>query len=405
MANKNQYNFNRNRKPHKKSSHPLLSILFGMFLVWGITYALIQIRSGNSDESYIPFEVSSDLNDVTGKIVFYDKADSPSEKEDIWVLYQGLSDADKIVYDLFLDLAKNRDGDDYTSAIIISHEKMEELDPDHLWNVYYAMCYDHPEYFYLFTGDEKIHSTFSSYDNYEVHYYTMEKPNEEDAELENNFRAATKEFFKGIDMDGSDEEIELAIHDKLIDTVNYDYEILEDNHNDGVWELGDTAYGALVCDSEGRPNHAICGGYSFAFEYLLHEAGIPCAYVSGSAMSIPPSDDDQPSHAWNVVKIGEKWYEVDTTWDDQEYEEGEYDEFFASLENYEDKYDNLLHHYYNKTTAEMEDLKATEDTLFYVDGYSPYNAVNDSSHVRAITASDDSNPIEIFVNSLIPIAE
>ncbi|WP_026495745.1 hypothetical protein [Butyrivibrio sp. WCD3002] len=142
-------------------------------------------------------------------------------------------------------------------------------------------------------------------------------------------------------------------------------------------------------------------------EYIPFEVskGLNDIKISGSAITIPPSDDDQLSHAWNAVKISEKWYEVDTTWDDQEYDEGEYDEFYALLSSYEDEYDNLIHHYYNRTTAEMENLKATDDTLFHIDGYEPYNAVNDSAHVRDAASSANSNSITVFVNSLIPVSQ
>jgi hypothetical protein len=404
----NLIKFNKHHKKKKSRNNrpfPLLQFIFLCFILWGLIYAFNNIWSKTTDDEYIPFEVSKGLNDIKGRILNYDSAEEPPEKEDIWVLYQGLSDADKRVYDLFLDLAENRNGEDYTSAIIISHEKMNELEEDHLWNVYYAMCYDHPEYFYLFVGDDIIDAYVTDYDNYEVHYYTMAKPEKEDSELIKNFEKATTDFLSDIDLNGTDEEIELAIHDKLIDTVSYDYAILNDNYNDSDWDLGNTAYGALVRDSEGRPNHAVCGGYSFAFEHLLHEVGIPCAYISGSARTIPPSEYDQLSHAWNAVKISERWYEVDTTWDDQEYDEGEYDEFYALLSSYEDEYDNLIHHYYNRTTAEMENLKATDDTLFHIDGYEPYNAVNDSAHVRDAASSANSNSITVFVNSLIPVAQ
>lgn len=59
-----------------------------------------------------------------------------------------------------------------------------------------------------------------------------------------------------------------------------------------------TAYTALV------KKKAVCQGYALLFYKMATEAGVPCRIVC--------SDD----HAWNIVKMGSKWYHVDTTWDD-----------------------------------------------------------------------------------------
>ena len=54
-----------------------------------------------------------------------------------------------------------------------------------------------------------------------------------------------------------------------------------------------------------KNHHAICGGYSKGFEYLLQRVGIENIWVSGHAGGY---------HAWNYVNIYGTWYLVDSTW-------------------------------------------------------------------------------------------
>ena len=47
---------------------------------------------------------------------------------------------------------------------------------------------------------------------------------------------------------------------------------------------------------------AACSGYCKAYKMLCKEAGIPCKHVNANKWT----------HQWNKVKIGGKWYKVDT---------------------------------------------------------------------------------------------
>ncbi|MCM1578106.1 MAG: hypothetical protein NC078_04825 [Ruminococcus sp.] len=52
-----------------------------------------------------------------------------------------------------------------------------------------------------------------------------------------------------------------------------------------------------------------CAGYAKAMHYLCDLSGI-------EAMTIVGTNSENSSHAWNVVKVEGKWYNLDTTWDD-----------------------------------------------------------------------------------------
>ena len=51
-------------------------------------------------------------------------------------------------------------------------------------------------------------------------------------------------------------------------------------------------------------NSTICEGYAKGYDLLLKAAGIESHYVHSS------------SHAWNIIKLGNQYFHVDTTWDD-----------------------------------------------------------------------------------------
>ncbi len=99
----------------------------------------------------------------------------------------------------------------------------------------------------------------------------------------------------------TDYEKEKYIHDYLSNNVDY---TLEGDH---VY----TAYGALV------QKKAVCEGYSKAFQHLCYRAGIECLYVTGESVNPMVTDSDPIPHSWNIVKIDGKYYNVDSTWDDQ----------------------------------------------------------------------------------------
>lgn len=49
----------------------------------------------------------------------------------------------------------------------------------------------------------------------------------------------------------------------------------------------------------------VCASFARTFQYIMIYSGIECIYVTGSLKGV--------SHAWNMVKINDKWYNVDIT--------------------------------------------------------------------------------------------
>lgn len=74
-----------------------------------------------------------------------------------------------------------------------------------------------------------------------------------------------------------------------------------DDEHDSSYKLKYSAYAALI---NGK---AVCQGYSALFYRMALDNGLECRVINGKAGSI--------NHAWNSVRLGDKFYLLDATWD------------------------------------------------------------------------------------------
>ena len=82
-----------------------------------------------------------------------------------------------------------------------------------------------------------------------------------------------------------------AVHDYIVKNINYDYSLK--NHS---------SYNAIV------DKNVVCQGFSSLTYRMLKELGVDVRYISGYS--------NGERHAWNIVKINNKWYNIDNTWDE-----------------------------------------------------------------------------------------
>lgn len=68
-------------------------------------------------------------------------------------------------------------------------------------------------------------------------------------------------------------------------------------------------YGLLV------EHRGVCGGYARTAELMLKLAGVKCEYVTGDCYTTINGRKGWYEHAWNIVKVGNKWYSCDFCWD------------------------------------------------------------------------------------------
>ncbi len=98
-----------------------------------------------------------------------------------------------------------------------------------------------------------------------------------------------------------------TIHDWLVGNIDYDFE-LYDEYNSGVDVGGDPAFDI---DGVFLNKRAVCDGLSRALAFMCAIEGIDCIRVTGTFIGVP--------HAWNKVKIGGAWYNIDVTADAANY--------------------------------------------------------------------------------------
>ena len=175
------------------------------------------------------------------------------------------------------------------------------------WN---AFTYDYPEVFYIDVsklilttrttsiGSFSTHKVSLSNDSYE-NYFTENISSREDILAKEKYlESAKQKIIKSLNGYSKYDQIKY-IHNWLIDNLKYDTTYKkEDIHN---------VYGALA------KREVVCEGYARTLKYLLDGLEIENVLVSGTATN---SNNSTESHAWNYVKLNDKWYAIDVTWDD-----------------------------------------------------------------------------------------
>ena len=167
---------------------------------------------------------------------------------------------------------------------------------------------------YTASGSYTSDALIVSY-NTSVEYYTTKA---QEAAL----TAKLNQVMESLDLDTKTEyEKVKAIYDYIASHVVYDWDNLEDDS----YKLKHTAYAALVNGT------SVCQGYATLFYRMCLTAGLDARVITGS---------DTPgysNHAWNIVRIGNLYYNIDVTWDaeqDPEY----YNYFLRGQDTFEYHY-------------------------------------------------------------------
>ena len=122
--------------------------------------------------------------------------------------------------------------------------------------------------------------------------FTLQVKYRESKEQTQYVKAQAKSIVGSIVKLGMDEHEKVkAIHDYVVKHVSYD-----------------TSYQAYTAYEALANRSAVCQGYTLLTYELLKEAGIQNHIVTGTG--------NGQAHAWNLVNIENKWYHLDTTFDD-----------------------------------------------------------------------------------------
>lgn len=167
---------------------------------------------------------------------------------------------------------------------------------------------------------------------------------------------AVDNIISGVDESWSDIYKCRYLHDMVCQYVEYDM----DEENDDL-NLR-TVYGALI------DNKAVCDGYTTAYNYLLSKVGIEAHYIQSLKML----------HAWSLVRIGNNYYHVDTTYDDPSYDTlGNVKHDYCIVSDTQLKADGVHHDWICGLKASDKSLDGVwwrdiRTIIFTVDGYDYY---------------------------------
>ena len=180
-----------------------------------------------------------------------------------------------------------------------------------------------------------------------------------DAAQEEKVAQIEKEVFRTLKISGkSDYQKVKAIYDYICSNVSYDYT----NLNNDTYIQKYTAYAALIDKT------AVCQGYASLLYRMVLDAGVDARVISGDAGG---------PHAWNIVRLKDKYYNLDSTWDagrenysyflksmkafsdherDEDYSSSEFTEAYPMAES-----DYPVNHVHNVVTDEAVEPTCTTE--------------------------------------------
>lgn len=185
----------------------------------------------------------------------------------------------------------------------------QELDSNAIMNIAYSFVMNNPQYYFLsnqvgvLCGSAGPHSYFYvAILNIDPYFFTYEARKE----FQENLLLFEKDVTKNLTDNMSDYDKALLIHDYLCNNNFYQ----NDNGNPSKRFEAHNIVGVADMDAS---TGTVCEGYAKAYLYLSYLVGLESIIVVGQA-----GQTTKGGHAWNYTKIDDKWYGIDTTWDDQD---------------------------------------------------------------------------------------
>ena len=109
-------------------------------------------------------------------------------------------------------------------------------------------------------------------------------------------------------LSGTAERVKV-LHDWICDNIAYDTDVFKKNNN-----IKKQDYITVL-----KKKKAVCAGYTNLMNEMCHLAGIESIGISGYSKGFgyrgSIKKGQKPDHAWNAVKIGNRWQQIDVTWD------------------------------------------------------------------------------------------
>lgn len=236
----------------------------------------VEEEDQTSEEMSEDQEDSGDEEDADDTETDDESVDESEEDMSLYYYYSICSETEKTLYNEMLNIFSG----------MKTFTKISATDKDEINKIYNYLMADHPEIFYVsgytWTENDGTYAFTGQYEYTEAEMLTNKALNE----------AAAKQIADGTPSGLTEYE-----------TIKYFYTYLVEN----------TTY-ELNCQwnqeiSSVFINHnSVCAGYARAMQYLLQLKGIQTLYVTGDTPGGP--------HAWNVVLVDGKYYQLDVCWAD-----------------------------------------------------------------------------------------
>lgn len=176
--------------------------------------------------------------------------------------------------------------------------QVDEMTKDDFQDAYTAVLLDHPEIFWM-----KSYNVVPSFDEKSVNtnknIELVYEYNEDEAKkIKEQIEPRYTEIIEGAKQQENDFKRIKYVHDKLIQMSTYT-EYTEEEMSE---------YQSII--SIFRDGKTVCAGYSYGFKYIMDELGIDSLVTRDVS-----NEDVSKNHIWNMVKLYDKWYNIDITYD------------------------------------------------------------------------------------------
>ena len=199
--------------------------------------------------------------------------------------YETLNDEEKMVYDEITYAIEQR----------LTSIQVSTTDEDLLDKAYWAVRYDHCEYFWTESYQYEIYTNYKEEVVKLVFMPIFTMSDQEQASYQQQIDAKVQEILAAAPVDGSDYDKALYVYHTLIDQTDYN---MDAEHNQNMI--------SVFLNKE-----TVCLGYSYGAQYLLSALDIPCTTVFGVS--------EGANHSWNLIQMDGDYYYMDVTWGEVSY--------------------------------------------------------------------------------------
>ena len=221
-------------------------------------------------------------NNVQNDSVNKQSSDANDVFDGSYNTYYFLNETERFVYNLIYDSVANAEPTWSTK----DKDIIKKVERDDVINALKAIRIDHAEFVWL---EYKVISSCTKTSSLLKVEFAYNKLADNPKLNQQKFEEAANRLLNWAREEGSLVDMEKYLFE-------YFYKYVKYGHND----LDQSGYGALV------NKECVCGGVAIAFHYLMKKLGIPSYYVLGNT-------DGGGLHAWVLVKMNGKWYNVDAT--------------------------------------------------------------------------------------------